>query len=151
MHITAERERKEEKPQCYRVCPPGWQNIHIIAKEICKEHIMNTLENGDIIDAKITHLEQFGAFCDIGCGIVSMIPIDCISVSRIDQYALGTKANWSSAAAPVSALSGKYTVNYSGTNLCYDNRGGLWYCQYRDAPSTTQPALMYVNSQSEIS
>ena len=69
------------------------------------------------------------------------------SATRVDQYALGSNANWSSAAAPVSALSGKYTVNYSGTNLCYDNRGGLWYCQYRDAPSTSQPALVYINSQ----
>ncbi len=41
--------------------------------------------SGDIVDAKITHLEQFGAFCDIGCGIVSMIPIDSISVSRISH------------------------------------------------------------------
>lgn len=67
--------------------------------------------------------------------------------SRVDQYALGSNANWSSAAGPVSALSGKYTVNYSGTNLCYDNRGGLWYCQYRDTPSATQPALVYIDSQ----
>ena len=67
--------------------------------------------------------------------------------SRVDQYALGSNANWSSAASPVSALSGKYTVNYSGTNLCYDNRGGLWYCQYRDAPSATEPALVYIDSQ----
>ena len=40
---------------------------------------------GDIIDAKITHLETFGAFADIGCGIISLIPIDSISVSRIDH------------------------------------------------------------------
>lgn len=33
----------------------------------------------------ITHLEPFGAFADIGCGIVSLLPIDAISVSRIDH------------------------------------------------------------------
>lgn len=38
---------------------------------------------GDIITAKITHLESFGAFCDIGCGINALLPIDNISVSRI--------------------------------------------------------------------
>lgn len=80
-------------------------------------------------------------------GQASMFTNSATSASRVDQYALGSNANWSSAAAPVSALSGKYTVNYSGTNLCYDNRGGLWYCQYRDAPSATQPALVYINSQ----
>jgi len=49
------------------------------------EYIFENFCNGDILSAKITHLEQFGAFCDIGCGVISMIPIDCISVSRIDH------------------------------------------------------------------
>ena len=49
------------------------------------EHIFKNFACGDVLDAKITHLEQFGAFCDIGCGVISMIPIDCISVSRIDH------------------------------------------------------------------
>ena len=38
---------------------------------------------GTILDATVTHLESFGAFVDIGCGLTSMIPIDRISVSRI--------------------------------------------------------------------
>ncbi len=38
---------------------------------------------GDIIPARVTHLEPFGAFCDIGCGIPALLPIDSISVSRI--------------------------------------------------------------------
>ena len=41
------------------------------------------LQRGDIIDVKVTHLESFGAFCDIGCGINALLPIDNISVSRI--------------------------------------------------------------------
>ncbi len=49
------------------------------------DYIYENFYPGNILSAKITHLEQFGAFCDIGCGIVSMIPIDCISVSRIDH------------------------------------------------------------------
>ena len=47
----------------------------------------------DIIDARVTHIEQFGAFVDIGCGISSLIPIDVISVSRIshpsDRFVIG--------------------------------------------------------------
>lgn len=42
-----------------------------------------TLSTGDIITTRITHLESFGAFCDIGCGINALLPIDNISVSRI--------------------------------------------------------------------
>ncbi len=38
---------------------------------------------GDVIDARVTHCESFGAFADVGCGIVALMPIDCISVSRI--------------------------------------------------------------------
>lgn len=30
-------------------------------------------------------MEPFGAFCDIGCGIVSLLPIDAMSVSRISH------------------------------------------------------------------
>ena len=41
------------------------------------------LSAGDIITARITHIENFGVFCDIGCGINALLPIDNISVSRI--------------------------------------------------------------------
>lgn len=65
------------------------------AQIICKDYILNTFKTGDIIDAKITHLESFGAFCDIGCGNVALLPIDAISVSRIshpkDRFSVGDK------------------------------------------------------------
>lgn len=51
------------------------------------------LQPGDVIEARVTHLEQFGCFVDIGCGVPSLIPIDTISVSRIshpsDRFAVG--------------------------------------------------------------
>lgn len=46
---------------------------------------ITTMQPGDVIPARITHLEQFGCFVDIGCGISSLIPIDAISVSRISH------------------------------------------------------------------
>ena len=55
------------------------------AQEICKEQYIKKLNAGDVIDVKITHNEPFGAFCDVGCGICSLIPIDCISISRISH------------------------------------------------------------------
>lgn len=51
----------------------------------CTEEYISKLSAGDIIDAKVTHLEQFGSFVDIGCGIPSLIPIDVMSVSRISH------------------------------------------------------------------
>ncbi len=63
------------------------------AQELCRDHMLSTLVCGDIVDAKITHLESFGAFCDIGCGNVALLPIDAISVSRIshpkDRFQVG--------------------------------------------------------------
>ena len=43
------------------------------------------LTPGEIIDSRVTHLEPFGAFVDVGCGIISLLSIDCISVSRISH------------------------------------------------------------------
>ena len=64
-----------------------------LAQEECIRNYISGLRCGDIIDAKVTHMEQFGAFVDIGCGIPSLIPIDLISVSRIshpsDRFTVG--------------------------------------------------------------
>ncbi len=56
-----------------------------LAQERCMREYISGLVPGDVIDAKITHLDSFGAFADIGCGIISLLPIDAISVSRIDH------------------------------------------------------------------
>lgn len=55
------------------------------AQEECMRNHVSKLTSGDIIPAKVTHLEPFGCFVDIGCGIPSLIPIDAISVSRISH------------------------------------------------------------------
>lgn len=49
----------------------------------CRNLFLNSLLPGDVIPAIVTHLDSFGAFVDIGCGICSLLSIDCISVSRI--------------------------------------------------------------------
>ena len=63
------------------------------AQKLCLDHLLKEKCVGDIIDAKITHFESFGAFCDIGCGNIALLPIDAISVSRIshpkDRFYLG--------------------------------------------------------------
>ena len=51
----------------------------------CMRDYISKLECGDIITAKVTHLEKFGAFIDIGAGLNSLIPIDMLSVSRINH------------------------------------------------------------------
>lgn len=55
------------------------------AQLMCERDYISGLLPGDVINARVTHLEQFGCFVDIGCGIPSLIPIDLISVSRISH------------------------------------------------------------------
>lgn len=55
------------------------------AQRECVNNYLNGLYPGDIIPAKVTHLESFGAFVDIGCGRISLLSIDCISISRISH------------------------------------------------------------------
>lgn len=55
------------------------------AQRKCLENYISKLKCGDVVKARITHLENFGAFADIGCGIVALMPIDTISVSRIEH------------------------------------------------------------------
>ncbi len=54
-------------------------------QEECMRHRLSLCRAGDILRAKVTHLEPFGAFLDIGCGISSLLSVDCISVSRISH------------------------------------------------------------------
>ena len=78
------------KPVCFKVSgidKSGAVPVAVLsrkkAQQEAAENYISLLKSGDIIPARVTHLEQFGCFVDIGCGIPSMIPIDAISVSRI--------------------------------------------------------------------
>ncbi len=79
------------KPVCFKITGFGTDNMgnpiaflsRRLAQEECKREYLSDLRSGDIIPARVTHLEPFGAFVDIGCGVSSLIPIDSISVSRI--------------------------------------------------------------------
>lgn len=89
------------KPVCFTV--QGFENLadgrrravlsRRDAQEKCRFEYLGQLRCGDIIPAKVTRLESFGAFCDIGCGLPALMPIASISVSRIshpsDRFAPG--------------------------------------------------------------
>ena len=68
----------EEGEPCFRLSRRA-------AQQECSERYISRLRSGDVIPARVTHLERFGCFVDIGCGIPSLIPIDAISVSRISH------------------------------------------------------------------
>ncbi len=79
------------KPTCFKVVgfsrESNGETVAILSRRAaqaeCRRIMMEGLLPGDILEARVTHLEPFGAFLDIGCGIISLLPIDAISVSRI--------------------------------------------------------------------
>ena len=68
------------------------------AQSLAREALMSRLRPGMVIPCTITHLEPFGAFVDIGCGVPSLIGIENISVSRIPTRASGS--GWGRPSAP---------------------------------------------------
>lgn len=90
------------KAVCFKVIAlendKNGEPIAILSRKAAQKECMNSfllsLIPGDILLSKITHLEHFGAFVDIGCGIISLLSIDCISVSRIshpkDRFSVGS-------------------------------------------------------------
>lgn len=84
---------KVNKPVCFKVLQINKEHngeytavlSRRAVQEECMANYISNLSPGDIIPAKVTHLEQFGAFVDIGCGLPSLVPIDAISVSRISH------------------------------------------------------------------
>ena len=80
------------KPVCFKVmgfAREGGREVALLsrreAQKECFFSYLSDLIAGDIVAARVTHLDTFGAFVDIGCGIVSLLCIDCISVSRISH------------------------------------------------------------------
>ena len=78
------------KPVCFKI-----KHISTVGGEVrlvlsrraaqyeCMTSYIDTLSAGDVINARVTHMEAFGVFVDVGCGVVSLLPIDTLSVSRI--------------------------------------------------------------------
>ena len=57
------------------------------AQRMALDRLLTEARPGMVLPASVTHLEPFGAFVDIGCGVVSMVGIENISVSRISHPA----------------------------------------------------------------
>ena len=82
------------RPACFTVMEIDEQGTAPVAllsrtqaQQRCKAEYLDLLLPGDILPCIVTHIEPFGAFCDVGCGISALLPIDCMSVSRISSPA----------------------------------------------------------------
>lgn len=78
------------KPVCFTVEALEAQDGQLVprlsrrrAQQMALDEMLEHWRPGQIVPAVVTHLEPFGAFVDIGCGVVSLIGIENISVARI--------------------------------------------------------------------
>lgn len=84
---------KVNKPVCFKILNiivnEKNESIAILSRKAvqveCLQLFISKLMPGDVIPARVTHLEQFGCFVDVACGIPSLVPIDAISISRISH------------------------------------------------------------------
>ena len=81
------------KPTCFTITDisvdGGGKPYLLLSRRRAQEQAMAwLLENalpGAVIPARVTHLASFGAFVDIGCGVISLIPLAGLSVSRVSH------------------------------------------------------------------
>nr|WP_326125578.1 S1 RNA-binding domain-containing protein [uncultured Oscillibacter sp.] len=79
------------KPACFKVVSlradekgaPEAVLSRRAAQEAAMDFFLKHLEPGTVLTCRVTRLEPYGAFVDIGCGIIAILPIELMSVSRI--------------------------------------------------------------------
>ena len=77
---------------------------------------------------------------------LSGITAAAMSGFRLHEYNLGTATEWTT--APSKALvEGKYAINYTGTQVEYDNEGGYWIASYRGSATDANPGLVHINAE----
>ena len=77
---------------------------------------------------------------------LSGITAAAMSGFRLHEYNLGTATEWTT--APSKAIvEGKYAINYTGTQVEYDNEGGFWIASYRGSATDANPGLVHINAE----
>lgn len=81
------------KPVCFQIASvdglydsrPTLRLSRKAAQQEALHYLLHDIPTGTVLPAVVTHLDRFGAFCDIGCGNVSLLSIEHISISRINH------------------------------------------------------------------
>lgn len=55
------------------------------AQKKCYDEYISKFEIGQVINAKVTYVESYGLFCDIGCGIPAILPLENVCIARIED------------------------------------------------------------------
>ncbi len=81
------------KPTCFTITRmeidgggrPRFTLSRRAAQEQAITYLLEHSAPGSVLPARVTHLESFGAFVDLGCGVMSLIPLENLSVSRVSH------------------------------------------------------------------
>ena len=60
------------------------------------------------------------------------------------EYNLGNGKSWNTTPSKMW-VDGKYAISYNGTQVEYDNEGGIWIASYRGTASDANPGLVHIN------
>lgn len=63
-----------------------WKLSRRAAQERALEQL-EQLPQGTVLRCRVTHLARFGAFADIGCGIIALLPLERIAMARVRHSA----------------------------------------------------------------
>jgi len=83
------------------------------AQKDCYDNFISKLKPGDIVQAHVCSIENYGIFCDIGCGFVALLPIENVSIVRITNPKV-TLRTWKDLYAVVKYVDedGKITLTH---------------------------------------
>ena len=81
------------KPTCFTVTGietdgggrPHFTLSRRAAQEQAIAYLLEHGAPGAVLPARVTHLESFGAFVDLGCGFPSLVPLEILCVSRVSH------------------------------------------------------------------
>lgn len=76
------------RPVCFCVTNAAARPVQLsrrAAQQQALDDYLLSLHSGDVLPAIVTNPVRFGAFCDIGCGLIGLIGIENISISRISH------------------------------------------------------------------
>lgn len=79
------------KPVCFLVTGFGRDEdgrpAAMLSRRAAQQRYMDgdlaRLVPGDVLPCRVTHVERFGCFADVGAGIAALLPLDAIAVSRV--------------------------------------------------------------------
>lgn len=89
--------------------------VHLSRKDAQAEYfqfIKKSAHCGDILTARVSNVETFGAFVDIGCGVTALLPSDKISISRVSSAKLALRPGMRLKVVLKSVDNGRITVSH---------------------------------------